>query len=64
MKGKFIGAVTGIAIIVLISGAAIMNSIQQSSYVNNHNDKVTLAQNDTSFAGTHLSNPNDDQEAF
>lgn len=64
MKGKVLGAVTGIAVIALVSGAIVMNLSQQTNYKNKHQTEITAVHQDSSYFGTHLKHPKDDQEAF
>ena len=64
MKNKVLGAVTGIAVIALVSGAIIMNMNQQVNYNNKHKTELSQVTQDASYYGTHLKHPKDDQEAF
>ncbi|MGL4762843.1 MAG: hypothetical protein ACRC6T_00080 [Sarcina sp.] len=64
MKSKVLGAVTGIAVVALVSGAIIMNINQQGNYNNKHKNELSQITQDISYYGTHLKHPKDDQEAF
>ncbi|MGL5576646.1 MAG: hypothetical protein ACRDCW_14000 [Sarcina sp.] len=64
MKVKVLGAITAVAVVVLVSGAIAMNLNQQTNYSNKHKSEITAINQDLSYFGTHLKHPKDDQEAF